>query len=362
MPRGSKPGERRGGRQRGTPNKSTVLKKAAICAAASNFSPLDFFLRLMRDPNLPAELRVDMAKSAAPFVHTRRKERRLDLPKPLTSPPVAPVSGHVAGLTFRRSSEPSYSSARKMEGELNGGEAAGGADLSPLDYLSSVMNDADAKPGLRIKAARIAAPYLHSPPQPAKMEIVIEDPYGFDFDPAVARALRDDQVKLEVMYATRHLRPGDHVQHAKEEREVSVRIRELAKMLPKRHPPGYTRLQAMTDLKRVNELRDLRWSRHKLSKEDDAEWAHLNARFEIHYMTYAATPEARGRKRVNELRGLATLSDAERHELDELLKLYPPLPKPPEDRVKRAMLDYIEKSHREDAKRQAERQAQRKAR
>jgi hypothetical protein len=118
----------------------------------------------------------------------------------------------------------------------------------------------------------------------------------------------------------------------------------------------------MTDWKRINELRDLRWSRHKLSKEDDAEWAHLNARFEIHYMTYASTPEARGRKRVDELRGQATLSDAERHELDELLKLYPPLPQPLEDRVRRAMLDYIEKSHREDAKRQAERQAQREAR
>ena len=194
------------------------------------------------------------------------------------------------------------------------------------------------------------------------MEIVIEDPYGFDFDPAVARALRDDQVKLEVMYATRHLRPGDHVQHAKEEGEVRVRIRELAKMLPKRHPPGYTRLQAMTDLKRINELRDLRWSRHKLSKEDDAEWAHLNARFQIHWVTYASTPEARGRKRVDELRGLATLSDAERHELDELLKLYPDLPKPPENPVTRAMLDYIEKCDRENAKRQAERQAQREAR
>jgi hypothetical protein len=35
MPRGSKLGERRGGRQRGTPNKKTALKNAAIAAAAS---------------------------------------------------------------------------------------------------------------------------------------------------------------------------------------------------------------------------------------------------------------------------------------------------------------------------------------
>jgi hypothetical protein len=249
-----------------------------------------------------------------------------------------------------------------MDEGLNGGKVAGGDDLSPLDYLLSVMNDAGAMPELRIKAARIAAPYLHSPPPPDKMEIVIEDPYGFDFDPAVARALRDAELKVEVMYATRHLRPGDHVRHAEEEREVDLRIAELAKMLPKRHPPGYTRLQAMADRKRIDELHDLRRSQHKLSKEDDAEEAHLNARFQIHWMTYAATSEARGRKRIDELRGQAVLSDAERHELDELLNLYPPLPEPPEDRVERAMLDYIEKCDREEAQRLAERKAQRQAR
>ena len=50
MPRGSKPGERRGGRQRGTPNKSTLLKHAAIKAAATdpNLSPLEFLLKFMR--------------------------------------------------------------------------------------------------------------------------------------------------------------------------------------------------------------------------------------------------------------------------------------------------------------------------
>ena len=59
MPRGSKPGERRGGRQRGTPNKSTVFKNAATTAAASdpNLSPLDFLLKLMRQRDLPVEYR-----------------------------------------------------------------------------------------------------------------------------------------------------------------------------------------------------------------------------------------------------------------------------------------------------------------
>ena len=42
----------------------------------------------------------------------------------------------------------------------------------------------------------------------------------------------------------------------------------------------------------------------------------------------------------------ASLSDAEQHELDELLKLCPDLPEPPEEPVTRAMLDYIEKCDR----------------
>ena len=50
MPRGSKPGERRGGRQHGTPNKKTVLRNAAIAAASSNPDIIDPVLaRALRD-------------------------------------------------------------------------------------------------------------------------------------------------------------------------------------------------------------------------------------------------------------------------------------------------------------------------
>jgi hypothetical protein len=73
MPRGSKPGERRGGRQRGTPNKKTALRNAAIAAAVSNpdISPLEFLLGVMRDPNVSADLRIKVAQAAAPFVHAK---------------------------------------------------------------------------------------------------------------------------------------------------------------------------------------------------------------------------------------------------------------------------------------------------
>jgi hypothetical protein len=73
MPRGSKPGERRGGRQRGTPNKKTALRNAALAAAAANpaISPLDFLMCIMRDPSVSCELRIKAAQAAAPFVHAK---------------------------------------------------------------------------------------------------------------------------------------------------------------------------------------------------------------------------------------------------------------------------------------------------
>jgi hypothetical protein len=78
MPRGSKPGERRGGRQRGTPNKKTALRNAAIAATVSNpnVSPLEFLLSIMRDPHLAFELRIRVAQMAAPFVHPKPRSAR----------------------------------------------------------------------------------------------------------------------------------------------------------------------------------------------------------------------------------------------------------------------------------------------
>jgi hypothetical protein len=69
--RGSKPGERRGGRQRGTPNKATVAKTAALKAASADpaIMPLQFLLGVMRDPKAPTDLRIQVARAAAPLVH-----------------------------------------------------------------------------------------------------------------------------------------------------------------------------------------------------------------------------------------------------------------------------------------------------
>jgi hypothetical protein len=72
MPRGSKPGERRGGRQKGTPNKATLAKAAALKAASADptATPLQFLLGVMRDPQAPTDLRIKVARAAA-LVHAK---------------------------------------------------------------------------------------------------------------------------------------------------------------------------------------------------------------------------------------------------------------------------------------------------
>ena len=69
MPRGSKPGERRGGRQKGSINKRTAETIAAV--EAGGITPLDYMLAVLRDVTNDTDRRDDMAKAAAPYVHAK---------------------------------------------------------------------------------------------------------------------------------------------------------------------------------------------------------------------------------------------------------------------------------------------------
>jgi hypothetical protein len=67
--KGSRPGERRGGRKKGTPNKATTAASIQAEIAASGEKPLDYMLRVMRDETAEPIRRDAMAKAAAPYVH-----------------------------------------------------------------------------------------------------------------------------------------------------------------------------------------------------------------------------------------------------------------------------------------------------
>lgn len=67
--RGSKPGERRGGRQKGTRNKKTEELLGEV--KAGGIMPLDYLLQVMRDEGAEEARRIDAAKAAAPYVHPK---------------------------------------------------------------------------------------------------------------------------------------------------------------------------------------------------------------------------------------------------------------------------------------------------
>jgi hypothetical protein len=67
--KGSRPGERRGGRKKGTPNKATTAASIQAEIAASGEKPLDYMLRVMRDETAEPTRRDAMARASAPYVH-----------------------------------------------------------------------------------------------------------------------------------------------------------------------------------------------------------------------------------------------------------------------------------------------------
>jgi len=62
-------GRKTGGRTKGTPNKATAAKAAAV--AMSGLTPLDYLLGVVRDEGADIALRVDAAKAAAPYIHPK---------------------------------------------------------------------------------------------------------------------------------------------------------------------------------------------------------------------------------------------------------------------------------------------------
>jgi hypothetical protein len=237
MPRGSKPGERRGGRETGTPNKKTLLRNAFIDAVAAdpNLLPLDFFLRLMHQSTLTLDRRVRAAEAALPFMHARprpTKKPQTPLPQDGDAQPRVKLRrktdanpsdldefhlGHefqdggdecedTDGVALQPGSiEPSEGagesdlggpSMRHARVEPEGGEAqgAGMKAVTPLAFLRAVMRHPDTPVPLRMKVASIIAPYLHAkatPPEESEADYVVDDQYGFSVEPAQAKNLRD---------------------------------------------------------------------------------------------------------------------------------------------------------------------------
>jgi hypothetical protein len=62
-------GQKTGGRKKGVPNKRTQALQVAV--ENSGLTPLDFMLTVLRDQEQDYDVRLDAAKSAAPYIHPK---------------------------------------------------------------------------------------------------------------------------------------------------------------------------------------------------------------------------------------------------------------------------------------------------
>jgi hypothetical protein len=120
------------------------------------------------------------------------------------------------------------------------------------------MNDPQAAPRLRIKAARVSAPYVHAKAGQAEAndEPAIEDPYGFTFDLDVVKALQEDFLALQKI-----LPYGED-----EKRAIEKRIFERQMTLPD-PPAAYKREDYEWERGRLQELENIREKKRPGSKE-----------------------------------------------------------------------------------------------
>ncbi len=290
MARGSKPGERRGGRQRGTLNKKTVLRNAAMQAVAAdlNLSPLDYFLALMRNEELPLRTRVNMASKALPYLHTKRRvnEPREPAPKQVV------IFSNGAGADAKPISEQGDATTDVHSPAQRDTRPA----LMPLDFLLGVMRAPDTSPALRFRIASATTPYLHkkkSTKDPIGENGGKPDGYDFVVDRTTAKEIRDDSRRLVRLLRTRS---KNHDRKKRKAEALIARIRSRVWSLIAPCPSLYGAREHEADKRRLYSLRKRR-SRSPLSRETDAEEARLMARV----LTYRARPEAIARARIAKL-------------------------------------------------------------
>ena len=299
MSRGSKPGERRGGRKKGTPNKKTLLRNAAFIAAAAdpNTSPLDFFLNLMNDKNLPLEIRVTAAHEALPYVHAKAANDDVH-PKLWPSQYGASITD-VKDLTTSSSDscndvplKGSTSAAGVLEHEANRA-VTDASPLSPLDFLLDLMKMPHVPARLRLRIASMAAPYVHRKPgRAAKLVTGIKNSYAFGIDLETAKAFREDKRLLAQLIA--NPRVDDLTSGQKKSDDLAAQLAERSKAFG--CPTNYGQDAAHKDQKRLADIELKRRLRLKLSKDEDAEEALLMARL----AAYEASPHGIEDKRRRE--------------------------------------------------------------
>ena len=341
--RGSRPGERRGGRQKGTPNKKTAYMRAVMVAlsAGPKVTPMDLMLAVMRDPHVALDMRVKMALKALPRLH--RKLHAGESPslvgdqslpienlstdaRRVEGPSMGGSVNEAAGIKTEKPSSGAWASGALADVLIPEREGANGTGLMPLPFLLAVLNDAKTPAAIMLKVASATMPYTHprQSTRPAKPSVA-PDRFGFTVEPALARKLRNEIARFSVLKKRRNPHPRDRKTIQKLNEKILCKARNAAESWPS----CYSAQQVATDKEKIEYLWRKRRSRRKLTPNEDAALAHINAR----YCAFASGSEAQARARLRVLKDKARiqrqvndrpLNRGEKCELHFLTILYPP--------------------------------------
>ena len=302
MPRGSKIGERRGGRQRGTPNRRTVLAERilAIASERPTTSACQLVDILVKDHELPADIRMAIARE---FLSAGR-------------------SRSVGASAVR-------SSARKRGKAQSSGprpEPPGNRRLATLDGLFSIAQDTTVATDQRRQAASEAAQHF-LPKKPGIKRWWVNAPadeYGFAITPQIAAEYRDSKFELRRLANSGSNSPAI----SRKAEKLRARMQAILHRLQCPCPSLYGTTQRQQDKDRVIYFLRQRQAKITLTEKQEAEEAHRSARVD----SFAQGPESAARQRLSILRDKARifknafgprLTWKERADLRLLRLLYP---------------------------------------
>jgi hypothetical protein len=306
MPRGSRPGERRGGRQRATPNKRTVLTDRILTVASANptASCDEFVAILVKDQTLPASLRVAIARKWFASARSRSADGR--------SKKGNAANAHRSQATDRRTP---VGGAANIAPRSTTGAALGAStatNRAMVLVLLGIVQDSTTKPAERRQAASELAKYF-LPKKPrqkkSKRGKFAPDRYGFVVDPDVARELRDTKLKLACL----PLSNGKFSPYAVAQKatKLQARIKEIQDSLQCPCPSKYRSKQYIRvddrdtvvdgeipqDSDRLRILRQRRVAMEIFTPEEDLEEAIRTARYD----SFIMGPEMAARHRLAKL-------------------------------------------------------------
>ena len=278
MLRGSKPGERRGGRKRDTPNRRTVLTDRILSTGLDHptASRRAFLLKLIKDRKLPGDTRMAVAPKCFP-PRTSRPRPLADIVTIIAQEPLATVD-----------------SAAASKGSQTPAAVPAIRDWYPqaLDALFGVIQDATADPKARRKAALRLAEFLL--PKAGKKAKVLPDEYGFSVNANLASAYRDIQLELRALVNG----PARKIPAIAEKiKKLEVRSDAIRRRLQVPCPTKYGNKEVADDYARLLQFTWLRDAETALTETQKAAEAHRKVRLDV----FMASPELIARRRREEL-------------------------------------------------------------